>query len=77
MTLLEMSSLYADSAAMIRIRIAELRSEEKKQTDPEAVRRLRRRINILLPILREMRELSVLTAHYYDRSCHEHERYTL
>ena len=48
MTLLEMSALYAESAAALRRRIGELQ-----------------------------RELAALTAHYYDRSYHRHERYTL
>ena len=77
MTLLELSVQYADSAALIRARIRELRAEERRQSDPEAARRLRRRIDDLTPLLRECRELAVLTARYYDRSYHKHERYTL
>lgn len=77
MTLLEMSVQYADSAALIHARIQELRAEERLQEDPAAARRLRRRINELTPLLRECRELAVLTARYYDRSYHKHERYTL
>lgn len=77
MTLLEMSVQYADSAALIRARIRELRAEARQQDDPEAARRLRQRIDVLTPMLRECRELAVLTARYYDRSYHKHERYTL
>ena len=77
MTLLEMSVQYADSAALIRTRIRELRAEERLQEDPAAARRLRRRINELTPLLRECRDLAVLTAQYYDRSYHKHERYTI
>ena len=77
MTLLEMSVQYADTAALIRARIRELRAEERRQSDPEAARRLRRCIDDLTPLLRECRELAVLTARYYDRSYHKHERYTL
>ena len=77
MTLLEMSVQYADTAALIRARIRELRAEERRQSDPEAARRLRRRIDDLTPLLRECRELAVLTARYYDRSYHKHARYTL
>ena len=77
MTLLEMSVQYADSAALIRARIRELRAEERQQSDPEAARRLRRRIDDLTPLLRDCRELAVLTARYYDRSYHKHERYTI
>ena len=77
MTLLEMSVHYADSAALIRTRIAELRAAERAETDPDAARRLRLRIETLRPLLRETRELAVLTARYYDRSYHKHEKYTL
>ena len=77
MTLLEMSVYYADSAALIRTRIAELRAAERAETDPDAARRLRLRIEPLRPLLRETRELAVLTARYYDRSYHKHEKYTL
>lgn len=77
MTLLELSVQYADSAAAIHSRIAELRAAERAQADAEAARLLRLRIQALLPLWREMRELAALTAHYYDRSYHKHERYTL
>ena len=77
MTLLEMSVQYADSAALIRARIRELRAEARQQEDPEDARLLLRRIDALTPLLRECRELAVLTARYYDRSYHKHERYTL
>ena len=70
MTLLEMSAAYADSAAVIRVRIAELRTAARAQSDPEAARELWRRIEALTPLLRECRELANLTAHYYDRSYH-------
>ena len=72
-----MSVYYADSAALIRTRMAELRAAERAETDPDAARRLRLRIETLRPLLRETRELAVLTARYYDRSYHKHEKYTL
>ena len=77
MTLLEMSVFYADSAARIRLRIAELRALRRQAADAEAARSLDARIAELTPLLRESRELAVLTARYYDRSYHKHERYTL
>lgn len=77
MTLLEMSFSYQDSAAAIHRRILELRGLERIQTDPAASFRLRRRINELTPLWREAREMAALTAHYYDRSYHKHEKYTL
>ena len=77
MTLLEMSVLYAESADKLRGRIAQLRAAERAEMDPETARRLRQRAESLRPLLRETRELAVLTAKYYDRSYHKHEKYTL
>lgn len=77
MTLLEMSVQYADSAAAIRSRIVDLRAAERDQADAEAARLLRLRINALLPLWREQRDLAALTAHYYDRSYHKHGKYAL
>lgn len=77
MTLLEMSVQYEASATAIRTRIAELRAAERVQADANSARQLRLRIAELIPLLREARELAVLTARYYDRSYHKHERYTL
>ena len=76
MTLLEMSALYAESAAALRRRIGELRQAARELKDEDR-RLLRRRITELTPLLQETRELAALTAHYYDRSYHRHERYTL
>ena len=77
MTLLELSAQYAADADTIRRRIAELRAAERAAGDPEEARRLRQRIVSLQPLLQEMRELAALTAHYYDRSYHRHDRYTI
>ena len=77
MTLLEMSALYAESAAALRRRIGELRQAARELKDEEDRRLLQRRISELTPLLLETRELAALTAHYYDRSYHRHERYTL
>jgi len=77
MTLLELSAVYADSAAQIRFRITELQTAIRQEADPEAARCLRQRVETLMPLLREMRELADLTAHYYDKRCRKHEQYTL
>lgn len=77
MTLAEMSVSYQDSERTIRNRIRELQEETKHTEDPEVLWHLRRRMAELQPILRETRELALLTAHYYDRSYHKHERYTI
>ena len=77
MTLMELSAEYARSEALLRARISLLRAMVKAESDREAARRLQSRIAQLDPLLREMRALTELTAHYYDRSYHKHERYTL
>ena len=77
MTLAEMSGLYVESAATLRQRIAELRQSAREQEDEAERYALRRRIAELTPLLQETRELAALTARYYDRSYHRHERYTI
>lgn len=77
MTLFEMSVLYADSAARLRMRIAELQTAARQEVDPNVVRSLNRRVEMLVPLLREMRELADLTAHYYDKRCCKHDKYIL
>lgn len=77
MTMQELSRGYQESARVLRVRIVELRAQAQNQTNEEEAWRLRRRINTLTPILQEMRELAALTEHYYDRSYHKHEKYTL
>lgn len=75
MTLMELSVTYRTSAEMLRKRMGELREERKRRTDPEAIRRLNQRIVELEPLLREARELAVVTARYYDRRYHKNEKY--
>ena len=76
MTLAEMSGLYAESAAALRQRIVELRQSAGEMDGAERCA-LQRRIAELTPLLQEARELAALTARYYDRSYHRHERYTI
>lgn len=77
MTLLEMSAEYARSESLLRARITQLRSQARAAQDRESAHRLQRRIAALDPLVREMRILAELTARYYDRSYHKHERYTI
>lgn len=77
MTLLELSAAYRGSAELLRVRITELRAQERALSDAEEVRALERRVAELQPMLREMRELAVLTARYYDRRYRRNEKYTL
>ena len=68
MTLLELSVLYSDSAAAIRLRIRELQEELLSTMDDNRTQLLRQRITELQPLLQDARELAYRTAHYYDRT---------
>ncbi len=77
MTLLELSQQYAHSAHLLRMRIRTLRQMARAAEDEETRQQLRRRIADLQPMLSQCRQLQLLTAHYYERSFHRNERYTL
>lgn len=77
MTLQELSPQYTRQAQALSGRLAQLRQAERLEPDREARERLRRRILDLKPLLTEARELSQLTAHYYDRGYHIHEKYRI
>ena len=77
MTLYEMSFTYRADALGFAMRIGELRAALQEEKDPDAARLLRRRIGELQLLYRQSRELAELTAHYYERSYHRSEKYTL
>ena len=77
MTLLELSEQYDYSSQLLRERIITLRKQAQEATDEEARQRLLRRVRDLQPLLRQCRQLRDLTAHYYERSFHRSEHYTL
>lgn len=77
MTLSELSPAYQEAAALLRARLRMLRQELSRETDPERVWHLKRRIAELTPMLTQMNELAELTAHYYDRGYYRSEKYTL
>lgn len=76
MTLYEMSYVYQEEALRIRLRISELRAEEKAAL-PEKKGELSRRITDLLLLARQARELAEFTRHYYERGYCRNGRYTL
>lgn len=76
MTLLEMSAAYAESEAALRFR-SQRCGAGRQQQDPEAAPGARAGWRRWTRCCREMRALAELTAHYYDRSYHKHESYTL
>ena len=67
MTLLELSAVYAENAAVLHGRITELRRMVRLEPDRETARALQRRVEALLPLWREARSLARITAHYYGR----------
>ena len=77
MTLLEISWTYQSSAAALKERIVLLRQARKESADPEERRRLEQRERDLAPLLREARELAVLTERYYERGYRRNAKYTL
>ena len=77
MTLYELSFTYEESADLLWARIHELQQQEKQTTDSHELRCIQKRLEALGPILREMRELANLSRHYYERSYHKNERYSL
>lgn len=77
MTLKEISVCYREAAALLSVRLRQLRRELEGQTEPEKVWHIKRRIAELTPILTQMNDLAELTEHYYDRGYRRDERYTL
>ena len=77
MTLAELSLSYQESAQLLRVRLRQLRQELARETDPEKIWRLKRRITELTPMLTQVNELAELTAHYYDKGYYRSEKYTL
>lgn len=77
MTLQQLSVQYADSAQLLRSRIRMLRQLERSEADPQERARLHRRIADLQPLLYQCHQIQLLTAHYYERSFHRNENYTL
>lgn len=77
LTLQEMSEEYERSAALLRIRLRQLRQAIAESDDPEEIWHLKRRIGELTPMLTQMNELAELTAHYYERGYYRSAKYTL
>ncbi|MBE6920852.1 MAG: hypothetical protein E7468_04735 [Ruminococcaceae bacterium] len=77
MTLREMSREYEASAALLRIRLRQLRQQLAAAEDAQEIWHLKRRIGELTPMLTQMNELAELTAHYYERGYWRSEKYTL
>lgn len=77
MTLYELSFTYEQSAELLRQRIKELQQMEKRTKDSYERRCIQKRLTVLNTMLREMRELTALSRHYYERSYQKNENYSL
>jgi len=77
MTLYEMSFLYREDVLRLRMRITALREQARGAGTEDEARALRRRVAALEPLVRQSRELAELTCHYYERSYHRNEKYTV
>lgn len=66
MTLEDMSKSYAESADLLRTRIADLRRQLASTQDQKEKHNLRIRIRELTPMLKEMEAMAETTANYYN-----------
>jgi len=77
MTLQELSVEYRAHAQALELRIHQLQVQMEQTEDPEVCFQLRDRIRLLSIMLREARELAVLTERYYDRRYRRNAKYTI
>ena len=77
MTLLELSVEYRAHARALDLRICQLQDRLGRTDDPDARCQLEERVRLLATMLREARELAVLTERYYDRGYRRNAKYTL
>ena len=77
MTLLELSAEYRAHAQALDLRLVELRQTLEQTRDEGERVLLRERILMLSTMLREARELAVLTQRYYERGYRRNAKYTL
>lgn len=76
MTLLEIAAEYRKQERRLQTRIRTLRRQEKDCTQQQLIS-LNRRINELIALKRETRELAMLLEHYYERGYNKRGKYTL
>ena len=77
MTLLELSAEYRAHASALDGRICQLRCRLTAEPDEGRRCQLEDRIRMLSAMLREARELAVLTERYYDRGYRRNAKYTI
>ena len=77
MTLLELSVEYREHARMLDLRICQLEAVLERTRNEKQRLMLEHRIHMLSTMLREARELAVLTERYYERGYCRNGKYTL
>lgn len=77
MTLTELSIEYRAHARALDLRIGQLQYRLEQSRDPDESCQLQDRIRMLSTMLREARELAVLTERYYDRGYRRNAKYTI
>lgn len=77
MTLAELSLQYRASAHALDLRVCQLEYLLERTDDPDRRCQLQDRIRMLSAMLREARELAVLTERYYDRGYRRNAKYTI
>ena len=77
MTLAELSVEYRAHAHALDLRVCQLEHKLEQTTDADCRCQLEDRIRMLSTMLREARELAVLTERYYDRGYRRNAKYTI
>ena len=77
MTLAELSLEYRAHANALDLRICQLEYWMEQSDDPDRRCQLQNRIRMLSAMLREARELAVLTERYYDSGYRRNAKYTI
>ncbi len=77
MTLAELSIEYRSHAQALHVRIGQLEYLMEQTEDQDRRCQLQDRIRLLSTMLREARELAVLTERYYDRGYRRNAKYTI
>ena len=77
MTLLELSVEYRAHARALDFRICQLQAVLERTENEDQRLMLNERIHMLSTMLREARELAVLTERYYERGYRRKAKYTL
>ena len=77
MTLLELSVEYRAHARALDFRICQLQAVLERTENEDQRLMLNERIHMLSTMLREARELAVLTERYYERGYRRNAKYAL